>query len=173
MRLVFATVMLLAAAGARAANMIPVPGTEGLCGARADETAICHEWKLVADPTVRLLATGYEDGVQYTFEQRDRRGRYKTIVLIYPVMPDPGQAGSHVWAYAWDIEDVEVDAHGWPLATFAHKMFDDGEVYPPKWQKRIPAVLFRGKATQHVPQEGPLTFAPMSLRALRRAAAHR
>jgi hypothetical protein len=168
-----AALLLLIAGHAAAANMTPVARHQGFCGTIPDQNAICHEWSLAADPRLHLVAYGYEDGVEYTFYRRIRAGRFRELVRIYPVMPDPKRAGGHVWAYAWDIADIEVDGRGRPLATFAHTIFDDGEVYSPKWQKRIPALLFRGTPTQDNPQEGPLDFAPVSVDALRRAAAHR
>jgi len=167
-RLVLLGILLSCNGAAAAAGMSPVPPHTGFCVGKDD--SICHEWTLVADPSVRLIAHGYEDGVDYGFFRLEK-GHYTYLVRIYPVLQDAAHAGMYFWGYAWDIQDIALGDDGKALmATFDHSIVDDGEISSPAWQKRVPAVLFTGRTTQpHMTVPAPV-FRPSSLAALRSGA---
>jgi hypothetical protein len=144
--------------------MSAVPPHFGFCVGKDD--AMCYEWTLTSDPSVRLVAYGYEDGIEYAF-YRLKNGVYKHLVRIYPVLQDSRYRDTYFWGYAWDIEDIVVASDKSSImATFKHSIVDDGEAYSPSWQKRIPAVLFTGRTTQPDMKVSVSEFKPSSLGAL-------
>ena len=152
------------------AGMATVPKSDGFCGQIPDDTAICYEWRLVSDPDTHFIAYGYEDGIEYTFQRRSPDGTYHTIVMVHPVIRDSSHPDTLFWGYPWDITDVALPSKKSGkdlLVSFDHDIVDDGEVYPPQWQKQVPAVLFIGHSTQ--PQMTVLVrkFVPLTLRATR------
>lgn len=152
-----------------AAGMVALPASGGFCE-RMD--GICYEWQLASEPAVRLVAHGYEDGVEYAFYRRVRRS-YRHLVRIYPALRDDAHGSTLFWGYPWDIQDIAVapDTHGKAiLASFDHAIVDDGEVYSPAWQKRIPVVLFVGRTTQPNMKVPLLDFQALGLATLRRRA---
>lgn len=146
---------------ASAAGMSAIPQQSGFCTDKDD--AICYEWTLASDPDVRVIAYGYEDGVEYAF-YRLEHGVYRHLVRIHPVLQDPARRDTYFWGYPWDIRDIAIapDKRS-AMATFKHSLIDDGEVYSPSWQRRIPAVLFIGKTTQPDIKVPVLQFKPVAL----------
>jgi len=166
MQMPLVVVLLVAASAASAAEMAAVPQDAGFC---AHMDGICYEWQLTSDPAVRLVAHGYEDGVEYSFYKKVRRS-YRHLVRIYPALRDDAYNNTLFWGYPWDIQDIAVvpDAKGKAfLATFDHSIVDDGEVYSPAWQKRIPVVLFVGRTTQPNMKVPLLPFQAIRLSTLR------
>jgi len=166
MQMHLALVLLVAASTASAAEMVAIPEGAGFC-ARMD--GICYEWQLTSDPAIRLVAHGYEDGVEYSFYKKVRRS-HRHLVRIHPALRDEAHSSTLFWGYPWDIQDLAVvpGAKGKAVfASFDHSIVDDGEVYSPAWQKRIPVVLFVGRTTQPNMKVPLLHFQPMRLSTLR------
>ena len=146
----FALLALLIALPVSAENLRPVAKQNGFC-ALADESAICYEWQVLIDPSIRFVAEGYEDGIDYGFYRLDKTNKYTHIVSVYPVIRDPSRKDALFWGYPWDIYDIELASVKKPLAllfSIDHALADDGEISIPKWQKHVPAVLFIGRTTQ-------------------------
>ncbi|MFD0724380.1 hypothetical protein [Lysobacter brunescens] len=146
-------VLVLAAlpAQAKKLNMVAVPEAQAHCAAEAADGAYCYEWKLVADPALRIVSSGYEDGGSVIVYRRDARGRYRHLAEILPALRDSRYPGQLFWGYSWDIEDIEVVTHGRRIrmmATFDHPELDRmlaGEITTPETRA---LVLFVGKTTQ-------------------------
>ena len=163
---------MVQAAPGQPRGMSPVPRAHGYCQHVGEP--ICHEWKLLADPQQRLVAHGDEDGVTYAFYVLDANRRYAHPVRIHPVMRDATIPATLFWGYAWDIDDIAVGPDGRSImSTFDHQVTDDGNVSTPRGQKRVPAVMFTGRVSQKNATVPDVTFAPMSVQALRAAARRR
>ena len=163
-------ITLLIALPAHSAGMTPLSKDDGFCSQLPDDSAICYEWRLTSAPDVHFIAYGYEDGIEYTFSRRLPGGKYDTIVMVHPVIRDELYADQLFWGYPWDITDVVLPEDGSRkklLVNFDHDIVDDGEVYPPAWQKQVPAVLFIGHTTQPGMRVSALTFRPSTLRSTR------
>lgn len=146
--------------------MTPVPANSGFCADPGD--GMCYEWKLEADPSLRVIAYGFEDGIDYSFYRRDRKGGYRRIVDFHPAMQDPTRPGQLFWGYAWDVHDIVLAPDGKSFqATFDHAIVIDGNVDPMPGQKRTPAVLFVGRATQPDMKVKALRFQANTIDALR------
>jgi hypothetical protein len=151
--------------------MSAVPAKSGFC---LDRDGICYEWKLSADPAIRLIASGYEDGVEYGFYRRSKSGKYRHVVRVHPVLKDSARPASYYWGYPEDIEDIALipGAKGLMVsATIDHSIVDDGEVYSPDWPKKVPAVLFVGHTTQPGMIVPILPFKAFTIQSLRSRAA--
>jgi len=173
----FCLLLLLPASLAHADNMTAIPRGSGFCTEdRMAEEDYCHEWALASAPSIRFVAEGYSDGIEYGFYKLQGNGHYEHIIRVYPVIRDSSRSGALFWGYAWDIHDIvlpgkdgrkEVEV----LATFEHTIDEDyfQEVESPEWQKRIPAVLFIGRTTQpeiaQLPRP-PRKFKPSTLNGL-------
>ena len=157
-------------AQAKKPNMVSVPEAQAHCAAEAVDGAYCYEWKLVADPALRIVSSGYEDGGSVVVYRRDARGRYRHLAEVYPALQDARYPGQLFWGYSWDIEDIEVVMRGGRvrmLATFDHPELDrmlDGEVTVPETRA---LVLFVGKTTQPEMKLSSVRFREMSADALR------
>ncbi len=149
--------------------MTAVPESSRYCAGKA---SYCYEWALTTDPNVRFIAWGDEDGIEYTFHRRSKSGQYQYLLRVYPVMKDSSKSESLYWGYPWDIDDIVLDPSGALLATFKHHIADDGEATSQPWQKRIPAVLFRGHTTQPDIKVPRLHFEKASIRSLQRQGAN-
>lgn len=155
-------------------RMTPIAGNTGYCKQEAP-TAFCQEWALVTTPSLRVVAAGYEDGMNYDFYRLKKDGSYQHIVQFYPVIRDDVDGGALYWGYPWDIRDIALPPRAEPdavLATFAHQMMDDGEVQTPDWQKRIPAVLFTGRPSVTRIPVAPTNITSVTVDELRAAAKH-
>lgn len=146
--------------------MTPVPANAGYCANPGDGR--CYEWKIEADPSLRVIAYGFEDGIDYSFYRRDRKGRYRRIVDFHPAMQDSTRPGQLFWGYAWDVHDIVLAPDGKSFqATFDHTIVIDGNGDPMPGQKRTPAVLFVGRTTQPDMKVEALRFQANSIDALR------
>ena len=164
MRTLLILALFLLCSAANAAGMSAIPQRTEFCVGKDD--AICYEWKLTSDPSIRLVAYGYEDGVEYSFYKL-KDGAYKHLVRVHPVLKDEAHRDTYFWGYAWDIEDIVLAPNGKAfMATFEHSLIDDGEVYSPTWQKQVPAILFTGRTTQAGAKVPLLQFEPSSLKSL-------
>jgi hypothetical protein len=157
-----------------AANMVPVPKQDAHCG---NTDAYCHEWKFEADPTLRFVATGYEDGGGFYFCRRGSDGDYKLLFAVYPAMLDAEHPGKLLWGYAWDITDIVDASKGRPLrlrVAFGEQPNEE-DAWIPATQRAVPYVLFRGHSTQpNVVVTERLRFQSLSVEGIqRRAMAHR
>lgn len=153
-------------AGGKSSVMTAVPEAAGYCANKGD--GMCYEWKLEADPSLRVIAYGFEDGIDYSFYRRGRKGDYRRIVDFHPVVKDAGRPNQLFWGYPWDIQDLAVAPDGRSLlTTFEHAIVQDGNQDPMPGQKRIPALLFTGRTTQPDMKVQPLRFQPATLDAMR------
>ena len=168
MRAFVALLLMACGSAAHARGMNAVPENVGFCVGKA---GTCHEWSLASDPSIRFIAHGFEDGIEYAFHRKRPTGEYEYLVRVYPVLRDATRAESFYWGYPRDIDDVVVDSKGALLATFGHELFDDGNVESLPWQKRIPAVLFIGRTTQPDIKVPKLRFRGMTVPALQKEAA--
>lgn len=165
--------ILASALPAYAAEMVPIPRDDAYCG-KSD--AYCFEWKLVRDPSVRFVATGYEDGGGYYFYRRSTTGVYRLLFAVYPALLDAEYPDQIFWGYAWDIKDIVLEGTGKSLvvqATFNHHHADEDDANwsPPKWQRSIPYVLFKGTTTQpEIKVNEALRFGRLSFVEVRRRA---
>lgn len=156
----------LAPANAATRAMTAVPEKTGYCANRGD--GMCYEWQLEADPSLRVIAYGFEDGIDYSFYRRSRKGDYRRIVDFHPAMQDAARPGQLFWGYAWDIQDIVLAPDGKSFqATFDHRIVVDGNGDPMPGQKRYPAVLFVGRTTQPDMTVESLRFQANSIDALR------
>jgi hypothetical protein len=164
-------VLALAAlpAQAKKLNMFAVPEAQAHCAAELADGAYCYEWKLVADPSLRIVSSGYEDGGSVIIYRRDARGRYRHLAEVLPALQDPRYPGQLFWGYSWDIEDIKVVTHGRRvriMATFDHPELDRmlaGEVTAPETRA---LVLFVGKTTQPGMKLASVGFSEMPVDAL-------
>ncbi len=70
---------------ANAVGMTPIPPNTGICVGKEDD-AFCYEWALASNTRVRLVAFGYEDGIDYIFYEL-KHGAYKPS--RYTEVPPP------------------------------------------------------------------------------------
>jgi hypothetical protein len=169
MRILAAVFLIFYSVASHSSGMTTVPESDRYCFGKA---SYCYEWALTTDPTIRFIAWGDEDGIEYTFHRKDKSGQYQYLVRIYPVLKDSSKGESLYWGYPWDIEDIALDPSGAMLATFEHDLVDDGEASSQPWQKRIPAVLFLGHTTQPDIAVPKLRFGKASLPSLQKQGAN-
>ena len=155
---------------AHAAEMVPIPTEQAYCG-KTD--AYCYEWKFERDPSLRFVATGYEDGGGFYFYRRSAKGAYRMLFAVYPAMTDASYPGQLFWGYAWDIQDIVLSsANGKAFeiqAAFDHGYEEDGNWAPPEEQRSVPFVLFKGATTQpNMKLTEPLRFRRLSVDAVQR-----
>jgi len=150
--------------------MVPIPKEESYCG-KSD--AYCYEWQFDGDPSLRFVATGYEDGGGFYFCRRGKSGDYKLLFAVYPAMVDSQYPGKLFWGYAWDINDVVRSSKGNSFqlrAAFGAQSTDD-DAWIPHMQRAVPYVLFSGSATQpDMVVRQKLRFESLSLEAIQRRA---
>jgi hypothetical protein len=155
---------------ATAVNMVAVPKEEAYCHG---SDAYCYEWKFVEDPTLRFVATGYDDGGGFYFCRRGLKGDYSLLFAAYPAMEDSKYPGLKFWGYAWDIKDIVLSSKGKVLQLqVAFENRSDGEDrWIPPMQRFVPYVLFRGVATQpDIKVEEKLRFTRLPIEAIQRRA---
>ena len=159
MRTLLITLVLLASGTVHAGGMTVVPREDGYCHTRTE--SYCFEWKLVGDPTVRFIARGDEDVIDYSFFRVGTKGQYKQLVSVHPVLKDNSRPGQLFWAYPWDIADIALaPGKRQPvlLATYEHSLtVTDGEGETIS-SAHLPAVLFIGRTTQPTATVPPLHF---------------
>ncbi len=158
------------ATSASAGGMSPVAKEKGYCF-HYDGT--CREWVLDTPGNVRLIAQGYETGIDYSFYSRDDSGKYQHLLRIRPVLQDDSRKGSLFWGYSEDISDLAPSSGKKTftvLAAFDDSVKDVGEVYSPRWQKQVPAILFVGQTTHPDKKVAKLRFKAIDLDALKEQA---
>lgn len=158
------------ATSANAGGMSPVAKEKGYCF-HYDGT--CREWVLDTPDNVRFIAQGYQTGIDYSFYSRDASGRYQHLLRIRPVLQDDSKNGSFFWGYSEDITDLAPSSSKKTLkvmAAFDDSLKDVGEVYSPRWQKQVPAVLFVGQTTHPDKTVPKLRFKAVDLDSLREQA---
>jgi hypothetical protein len=170
MRTIYCVFLLLLAQPVSAAGMTAVQAKTGFC---SESDGICYEWFFSSNNSIRFIAHGDEDGIEYGFYTLLPDSRYEHIIRIYPVIRDASRENNFFWGYPWDIKDIVTSSNKNGknvLATFVHSVTDDGVVESPAWQKRVPVVLFNGRTTQAAMTMPPLKFKSSSLHSLRSAA---
>ena len=158
------------AASASAGGMSPVAKEKGYC-LHYDGT--CREWLLDTPGDVHFIAQGYETGIDYSFYSRDASGRYLHLLRVRPVLKDDSKNGALFWGYSEDISDLAPSAGTKAftvLAAFDDTLKDVGEVYSPRWQKQVPAILFVGQTTHPEKKVAKLNIKATSLDALKEKA---
>lgn len=105
------------------------------------------------DPFI-ISAEGFSDGIDYAVYRQDfKAGKDILLFRFYPVLLDSkvGKKTYH-WGYPWDISDLILKRdRGVPLILCSFDSLtnaDKGGIEPPKWQKRVPIVFFKGRPTQ-------------------------
>ena len=154
-----------------ASGMLTVAKEDGIC--RTME-GYCYEWRLAHDESLRFVASGYEDGGDWSFFRRGDDGKYTRLFSVYPAMRDARRPGLLFWGYAWDITDIALSEEPGPLrllVNFDHSYQYDGNWQPEPWQNSVPYVLFTGSATQPDMQVEAQSFRPMSVDEVRARAA--
>jgi hypothetical protein len=166
----FSLLLATATSLASAAHMVAVPQDQAVC---RGTDAFCYEWKLIEDPSLRFVATGYEDGSGFYLCRRRGDGHYGLLFAVHPVLVDPKRPGMKFWGYPWDIRDVVLHGRGPAvqlLAAFAAEAQEDDQWVPPM-QRHVPHVLFVGSTTQpDIRIGGGLRYTRVSLAALQRQA---
>ena len=154
-----------------AEEMIKVAERDSICGT---VEGYCYEWQVARDESLRFVASGHEDGGDWSFFRRSAEGRYTHLFSVYPAMQDAHRPGLLFWGYAWDITDIALATGSGPLrllVNFDHDYQYDGNWEPDAWQRSVPYVLFVGNATQPNMQVEAQTFRPMSIDEVRSRAA--
>lgn len=158
-------------AQARTPGMVALPASQAHCAKATSDGAYCYEWRLVADPMVRIVSSGYEDGGSVVVYRRDARGRYRRLAEILPALRDARYPGRLFWGYSWDIEDIEVvvrDGSVRFMATFDHPALDRELALVESKPGTRALVLFVGKTTQPDMKLEPAHFRELSVDRLRR-----
>lgn len=128
-----------------------------------------YEWIIGDDHSLRLTASGYEDGIDYDLYRVSGDGRYTHLLAVNPVIRDASRDGGVFWGYPWDIQDITVSGHGHGirlLASFKHDIAQDGNINIPDWQRQVPALLLEGKTTQPQMRVESIDFQPISVQGL-------
>lgn len=142
--------------------------TSVIPGQRGCEPDGCmnYEWIIGDDRSLRLTASGYEDGIDYDLYRISDDGRYTHLLAVNPVIRDASRGGGLFWGYPWDVRDITVSGHGHGmslLASFEHDIVRDGNTHTPGWQQQVPALLLEGETTQPQMRVEPIDFQPMSV----------
>ena len=119
------------------------------------------EWRIPALPGIRYVASGYEDGIDYSLYRVTKEGGYELIVRVNPIVLDAeGRLG---WGYPWVTTGLVLERTPEGirfLATFDHQIVRDGVISVPEWQKSIPALLLRGDGGKSDSEFADLIFTP-------------
>lgn len=140
-RITFLVCLAFLAAPAFASNMTKVKDAPG-CSKEGEGE--CVEWRIEGVPWLRLINHGFEDGTDTTFYRVDKDGKYTPILDVIPVVRD--KRGLDNWSFADLASLVFERGPNGPFiwATFDHDVWEAGVACHPKWERRVPAVLFRG-----------------------------
>ena len=150
----FVTLLALwSIAPALAANMTPIPIKQAHCAAAMKEGAYCYEWALVADPSIRIVSSGYEDGGTFGIYRLSEDGHYNFLATIYPALREKSSSRDLYWGYTWDIKDIAVAVTPEGVivfrAAFKHKYVGDSPGTASQDRNSpVPFLLFTGKASQ-------------------------
>lgn len=136
--------LLLAPLPAMAGELIPVNNSPF----KDKQASIYYEWKFKSDPTLRYIADGYEDGIDYSLERLKPDGKLKLLLKITPVIADSRK--QRWWGYPWDTSDIYLQVRKGVLYFYA-----DFEHYVPRGLPSttdkpvtMPALLLKGETTQ-------------------------
>ena len=109
-------------------------------------------WKIQGIDNILIVAEGYSDGIDYSFYKISNQDKLDLLFRFNPVLIDTTVASKKLfWGYPWDIGDIVLK---WEkkvptiLSSFAHSIERDGVIDIPGWQKKMPAIYFKGKTTQ-------------------------
>ena len=125
------------------------------------------EWKIVGIPNVRYVASGYEDGIDYSLYEITEAGEYKLLLRVNPLVVD--ENGNNWWGYPWITTDIvlaDLENGVEFFATFEHDIIRDEVISIPDWQKRLPIILFRGHKGDWNVEQSQYVFEPYSLEEL-------
>lgn len=151
------------------AVMQRVPDKLAKCAEQQD--GYCYEWRFVREPSLRLVAEGYEDGGSWTLFRVDARGRYQRLLDVQPALRDDSRPGAVFWGYAWDVTDAVAvrGAAGLRLSlSFQAAALNAADRLPSAGQKQLPHLLLRGTTTQpDIVIREPLRFEALSVNAAR------
>ena len=167
MRNFFFGLAMFASGAANAAGMTAVADGTGNCRSLAE--TYCYEWALDADRSVRFVARGDEDIIDYSLFGVGKSGRYERLTGVHPVLKDRDHPGLLFWAYPWDISDIAIapgEHQPVLLATLDHPILvrnAEGDVIS---NARLPAVLFLGRSTQPRAKVALIEFSPTPVRDL-------
>lgn len=138
-----------------------VPDKLAKCAA-SQQDGYCYEWRFVREPSLRLVAEGFEDGGSWTLYRVDGGGRYRRLLDIRPALQDDSRPGQLFWGYAWDITDAVAAPDRKVLrlsVSFQTAAVEAQDPPPPDGQKQLPHLLLRGTTTQpNILIPGPLRF---------------
>ena len=126
-----------------------------------------YEWKIRSHPDIRYVASGYEDGINYSLYRVTSTGEYELILRVNPIVVD--EHGDHWWGYPWVTRDIAI-ANGYDdlrfMAAFTHEIKRDGEISIPEWQKLMPALLLRGEKGKWNVEQPRYEFVPVTIEEL-------
>lgn len=110
-------------------------------------------WKIRGVDNILIVAEGYSDGIDYSFYKISKYNKLDLLFRFNPVLIDTTDTSPTLfWGYPWDIGDIEIKwVNGVPfiLSSFEHSIEgDEGMSEVPNWQKKMPAIYFKGKTTQ-------------------------
>ena len=102
------------------------------------------------DPEPEIFsASGWCEGIDYCFIDQDlQKGSESVLFYFYPVIIENNKI---FWGYPWDIEKILTQFKNNRIklrCSLDHKVFDDGEITRPDWQKVFPVICFTGHSTQ-------------------------
>ena len=139
-----ATFLLLGICGLARAELIPVKDSKfNLCKPYG---CIYHEWYFKSDPSLRYIASGYDDGIDYSLEKVDADGNLNLLLRVNPIVED--ENGKFWWGYPWSTRDIPIQVKNgkvYVYASFEHCIERDGNISVPEWQAVIPALLLLGE----------------------------
>ena len=144
MKKIFIVLILAISVPAKADELIPVENSPyNLCKPYG---CMYYEWKFRSDPSLRYIASGYEDGIDYSIARVDKNGKLNILVKVNPIVKDKN--GKYWWGYPWSTIDIPTQIQSGELylyAYFEHKVERDGIISVPEWQKAIPVILLDGE----------------------------
>jgi len=151
-----ALVLLFLFGHASAQSLVPIPDAENPC---LEYGCRYYEWRIEGIANVRYVASGYDDGIDYSLYRVAESGDYELLLRINPVAVDDN--GAYFWGYAWVTTDIVLDDTGTKpkfLATFEHDIVREGVISVPDWQKELPAILFKGQRGNSSVELGQFEF---------------
>jgi len=110
----------------------------GFC--KSQKYNICYEWKFKSNPSLRYIAAGFEDGINYSVGKISPDGKMELLFNVNPIIVD--HEGNRWWGYPWDTHDLSIDIRNntiYLYADFEHQIKRDGEISMIKKQTFIPA----------------------------------
>ncbi|WGL18332.1 hypothetical protein PVT68_08560 [Microbulbifer bruguierae] len=105
-----------------------------------------HEWYFESDPSLRYIAVGYEDGIDYSLERVGKDGKLNLLLKVNPIVKDSNN--KFWWGYPWSTKDIliqKTDGKIYLYASFEHCIERDGNIIVPEWQATMPALLLSGE----------------------------